>query len=81
MNFGTILYVAARDWNFESDGAYEGSNHSGGAFDHSDGENCPAAVQRIERRLHGSVAKPKGNFVHAKLVAWKDAQIAKLIDK
>lgn len=25
--------------------------------------------------------KPQGNFVHAKLVAWKDAQVAKLIEK
>ncbi|KAK3154820.1 hypothetical protein QOZ80_2BG0195470 [Eleusine coracana subsp. coracana] len=72
---------SARDWNFESDGAFEGSNHGGDAFDHSDGENCPVAGQRMERRFSSSVPKPKSNFVHAKLVAWKDAQVAKLIEK
>ncbi|KAM0922751.1 hypothetical protein ACQ4PT_005979 [Festuca glaucescens] len=72
---------SARDWNFDAEGAYEGSNHGGHAFDLSDGENCPVAVQRMERRVRGSAVKPKENFVHAKLVAWKDAQISKLIDK
>ncbi|KAM0864319.1 hypothetical protein ACQ4PT_044008 [Festuca glaucescens] len=72
---------SARDWNFDAQGAYEGSNHGGHAFDLSDGENCPVAVQRMERRVRGSAVKPKENFVHAKLVAWKDAQISKLIDK
>ncbi|XP_051193466.1 uncharacterized protein [Lolium perenne] len=72
---------SARDWNFDAEGAYEGGNHGGHAFDLSDGENCPAAVQRMERRVRGSAVKPKENFVHAKLVAWKDAQISKLIDK
>lgn len=75
------MYGAARDWNFESDGAYEGSNHSDRAFDDSDGENCPVEVQRMQRRIPNSVLKPQGNLVHAKLVAWKDAQIAKLIEK
>jgi hypothetical protein len=75
------LYVAARDWNFDAEGAYEESNHGGHAFDLSDGESCPGAVQRMERRVRGSAVKPKENFVHAKLVAWKDAQISKLIDK
>ncbi|KAJ1280279.1 hypothetical protein BS78_04G219200 [Paspalum vaginatum] len=72
---------SARDWNFESDGAFEGSNHSDRAFGDSDGENCPVPVQRTERWLPHSVLKPQGNFVHAKLVAWKDAQVAKLIEK
>ncbi|KAM0822426.1 hypothetical protein ACQ4PT_071502 [Festuca glaucescens] len=72
---------SARDWNFDAEGAYEGSNHGGHAFDLSDGENCPVAVQRMERQVRGSAVKPKENFVHAKLVAWKDAQISKLIDK
>lgn len=75
------MYVAARDWNFESDGAFEGSNHSDRAFGDSDGENCPGAGPRMERRLPSSVLKPQGNFVHAKLFAWKDAQVAKLIEK
>ncbi|XP_062221044.1 uncharacterized protein LOC133920441 [Phragmites australis] len=75
------LISSARDWNFESHGAFKGRNHSGGAFDHSDGENCPVGAQRMERRLPSSVLKPQGNFVHAKLVAWKDAQVAKLIEK
>jgi hypothetical protein len=75
------MYVAARDWNFESDGAFEGSNHSDHAFGDSDGKNCPGAGPRMERRLPSSVLKPQGNFVHAKLVAWKDAQVAKLIEK
>ncbi|KAL6911682.1 hypothetical protein ACP4OV_000487 [Aristida adscensionis] len=70
---------SARDWNFESDGAFEGSNHSDGAFDHLDGENCPVGVRRMEGQLPS--LKPRGNFVHAKLVAWKDAQVAKLIEK
>ncbi|KAF0922100.1 hypothetical protein E2562_024672 [Oryza meyeriana var. granulata] len=72
---------SARDWNFEPGGAYEGSNHSGGAFSHSDGENSPVAGQRMGRRFQGSAVKPKGNFVHAKLVSWKNAEIEKLIDK
>ncbi|KAL6633845.1 hypothetical protein ACP70R_026516 [Stipagrostis hirtigluma subsp. patula] len=71
---------SARDWNFESDGAFEGSSH-GDAFDHSDGEDYPDAVRRMGRRLPNSVFKPKGNFIHAKLVAWKDAQVSKLIEK
>ncbi|KAL6601292.1 hypothetical protein ACP70R_044512 [Stipagrostis hirtigluma subsp. patula] len=71
---------SARDWNFESNGAFEGSNH-GDAFDYSDGENYPDAVRRMERRLPNSVFGPKGNFVHAKLVALKDAQVSKLIEK
>ncbi|KXG31084.1 hypothetical protein SORBI_3004G294800 [Sorghum bicolor] len=72
---------SARDWNFESDGAYEGSNHSDCAFGDSYGENRPVEVQRMERRIPSSVLKPQGNLVHAKLVAWKDEQIAKLIEK
>ncbi|TVU28950.1 hypothetical protein EJB05_20489 [Eragrostis curvula] len=72
---------SGRDWKFESDGAFEDSNHNGGAFDHSDGENCPVAGQRMERRFSSSVLKPKSYFVHSKLVAWKDAQDAKLIEK
>ncbi|CAM0944937.1 unnamed protein product [Alopecurus aequalis] len=72
---------SARDWNFDADGAYEGINQGGHAFDHSDGENCPVGVQRMERRLQGSAVKSKENVVHAKLVAWKDEQISKLIDK
>lgn len=72
---------SARDWNFESDGAYQGSNRSDRAFGDSDGENCPVEVQRTERWTPSSVLKPQGNLVHAKLVAWKDAQIAKLIEK
>lgn len=75
------MYAAARDWNFESDGAYQGSNRSDRAFGDSDGENCPVEVQRTERWTPSSVLKPQGNLVHAKLVAWKDAQIAKLIEK
>lgn len=78
---GSILYVTARDWNFEPDGVYEENNQGGRAFGNSDGEDCPVAVQRMERRLRGSAVKPKENFVQAKLVAWKDAQITKLIDK
>lgn len=77
----TILSSAARDWNFEAGGAYEGSDHNGGAFNHSDGENSPVAVQRMGRWPQGSVVKHKENFVHAKLVAWKNAEIEKLIDK
>ena len=78
-----MLYVAARDWNFDADGAYEGINQGGHAFDHSDGENSPVAVQRMERRLQGSAVKSKAkeNFVRAKLVAWKDAKISDLINK
>ncbi|PNT69176.1 hypothetical protein BRADI_3g50721v3 [Brachypodium distachyon] len=72
---------SARDWNFEPDGVYEENNQGGRAFGNSDGEDCPVAVQRMERRLRGSAVKPKENFVQAKLVAWKDAQITKLIDK
>uniref|UniRef100_A0ACD5YSW2 Uncharacterized protein n=2 Tax=Avena sativa TaxID=4498 RepID=A0ACD5YSW2_AVESA len=72
---------SARDWNFETDGTYEGNNHGGRAFDHSDGENSPVAVQRMERRLRGSSVKTQESFVRAKLVAWKDAQISKLVDK
>uniref|UniRef100_A0A0E0CPB9 Remorin C-terminal domain-containing protein n=1 Tax=Oryza meridionalis TaxID=40149 RepID=A0A0E0CPB9_9ORYZ len=72
---------SARDWNFEAGGAYEGSDHNGGAFNHSDGENSPVAVQRMGRWPQGSAVKHKGNFVHAKLVAWKNAEIEKLIDK
>lgn len=72
---------SARDWNFDTGNAYEGNNHGGRTFDHSDGENSPVAVQRMERRLRGSAVKPKENFVQAKLVAWKDSQISKLIDK
>ena len=75
------MYIAARDWNFESDGAFEGGNHSDRAFGDSDGENCPVPVPRMERRLSASGLKSQGNFVHAKLVAWKDAQVAKLIEK
>ncbi|KAF7090338.1 hypothetical protein CFC21_093102 [Triticum aestivum] len=72
---------SARDWNFESDSAYEGSNHDGRAFEHSEVEDCAAAVQRMERRLRCPARKHEENAVHAKLVAWKDAQIAKLIEK
>uniref|UniRef100_A0A8R7QUQ0 Remorin C-terminal domain-containing protein n=1 Tax=Triticum urartu TaxID=4572 RepID=A0A8R7QUQ0_TRIUA len=72
---------SARDWNFESDSAYEGSNHDGRAFDHTEVEDCAAAVQRMERRLRCPARKHEENAVHAKLVAWKDAQIAKLIEK
>ncbi|KAL5208731.1 hypothetical protein ABZP36_033166 [Zizania latifolia] len=72
---------SVRDWNLEPGGAYEGCNHSGGAFNHSDGENTPVAVHRMERWLQGSVVKPKGDFIHAKLVTWKNGEIAKLIDK
>ncbi|XP_040377215.1 uncharacterized protein LOC102708416 [Oryza brachyantha] len=67
---------SARDWNFEPGGTYEGSNHSD-----SDGENNPVSVQRMGRWLQDSAVKPKGNYVHAKLVAWKDAEIEKLVDK
>nr|CAB3450585.1 unnamed protein product [Digitaria exilis] len=66
-----------KDWQNET-----GGNHSDRAFGDSDGENCPVAAPRMERRLPSSVLKPQGNFVvHAKLVAWKDAQVAKLLEK
>uniref|UniRef100_A0A0D9VJ43 Remorin C-terminal domain-containing protein n=1 Tax=Leersia perrieri TaxID=77586 RepID=A0A0D9VJ43_9ORYZ len=72
---------SARDWNFKPGGAYEGTNHIGGAFNHSDGENSPVAGQRMRRWLQGSAVKPKENFVHPKLVTWRNAEIEKLIDK
>jgi hypothetical protein len=72
---------SARDWNFESDGVFEGGNHGDGAFDHSDGENFPVAGERMETRFSSAVPKSKGNDVHAKLVVWKDAQFVKLKEK
>jgi hypothetical protein len=44
-DFETIIYFSARDWNFESDGIFEGGNHGSGAFDHSDCENFPVASE------------------------------------
>ncbi|XP_044409781.1 uncharacterized protein [Triticum aestivum] len=72
---------SARDWNFGSDSVYEGSNHDGRAFDHSEVEDCAAAVQRTERRVLGPVIKQKESIVLDKLPAWKDSQILKLIYK
>jgi hypothetical protein len=45
LDFETIIYFSARDWNFESDGVLEGGNHGSGALDHSDGENFPVASE------------------------------------
>jgi hypothetical protein len=81
LNFETIIYVLGRTWNFESADVFDGGNHGAGAFDHSDGENFPVAGQRMETQLSSAVPKPTGNFVRAKLVAWKDAQVAKLLEK
>jgi hypothetical protein len=81
LNFETIIYFSGRTWNFESVDVFEGGNHGGGACDYSDGENYPVAGQRMETRFSSVVPKPTGNFVRLKLVAWKDAQVAKLKEK
>jgi hypothetical protein len=76
MNLSQLCIVSARDWNFESNSAYEGSNHDDGrAFDHSDVEDCAAAVQRMERRLPGiNWQKLRYTSVHCieylHLIAW-----------